>query len=416
MEYSIILKIAKDLLKFDKINYGKARVLTVAHDNDRSYLFQGKYYSPLMDTIEDDLKAMYGVSCISIARIISVIKGKKSYAKVFSPEGKFARALIEKKISGIFRQQNFPYSKWEEQTWGLILDEVSPQKVLAILPSRELCKACHDRGIWVADVQHGVIAKNHPWYGANFRSGESKELLPDGFLVWDIGSANVINEWALEKGISVRVIGNRWLARFKQINKDDFLVQEARSRIGEYLNRSNTKPYILISLSWGEDNTVKGEVPKLLEEVIRSTADRYNWLIRLHPNQIIGFATHEFNIFIKQFDSRLSGFAEWEIATRSPLPVVLGFTDLHISWMSSVALEAAQMGIKSALLNPRLNGIFKDDYFSEYNKLGIIDFVSYDGKVIKDWITENLNTKAQSKMEQQKNDTNYRELLDFIAE
>ena len=162
--YKIVFKIIKDCFRIDKMNYERADVLTVAHDIDRSYLYKGKYYAPLINTIEDDLKER-GVSSVSFARIISEIKGDKSHGTVYSPEGSFARALISKKVSSFFRKEKYPYSKAEEKVWAKIISKVQPKHILAIMPSRELCKVAHEKGIWVADVQHGIIADEHPWYG-----------------------------------------------------------------------------------------------------------------------------------------------------------------------------------------------------------------------------------------------------------
>ena len=55
MDLSIVRKIIFDCFKFEVIDHERARVLTIAHDNDRSLFHDGKYYSPLVDTIEDDL-------------------------------------------------------------------------------------------------------------------------------------------------------------------------------------------------------------------------------------------------------------------------------------------------------------------------------------------------------------------------
>ena len=55
MDYAIVRKILVDCLRRDREDYPRSNVLTVAHDNDRSLLHRGKFYSPLIDTIEDDL-------------------------------------------------------------------------------------------------------------------------------------------------------------------------------------------------------------------------------------------------------------------------------------------------------------------------------------------------------------------------
>src|SRR5690606_38495248 len=66
MELNIIGKILRDAIRIDRINWPQAPVLTVAHDIDRSYEYQGRWYAPLVSTIEDDL-AREGLASVSVA-------------------------------------------------------------------------------------------------------------------------------------------------------------------------------------------------------------------------------------------------------------------------------------------------------------------------------------------------------------
>lgn len=414
MDYAIVRKVLLDCFKVDREAYPRAPVLTVAHDNDRSLLHQGKYYSPLIDTMEDDL-AKSGIKCVSVARIISTIKGDLSYGDVHSPEGRFARALIQKRLRGLVSRNSYPYSSAEEKAWGSVLDKTGARKVFGILPSRELCVACHKRGIWVADVQHGVIADTHPWYGHAFRSGDPVEYVPSAFLCWDVGSEAVVSKWAYAKGVSTHVIGNRWLARFVADDQDDGLVSELSADYKRATAPSDQRNTILVSLSWGEDNIPNGFIVDGLEAAIKKTADRFRWLIRLHPNQVKGFATHEGPRFVEYFNDTLASCAEWEWTTRAPLPVVLKGVDLHLSWQSSVAIEAAQIGVKSALLNPRLRSPESHgDYYSHYRKLGLIDLVPETEADILAWIERNIDSKT-TRESFEHFDSEYRKVLRFLS-
>lgn len=413
MDFKIIGKIARDALRVDRVSYTKSEILTVAHDNDRSYNYNGKYYSPLIDTIEDDL-GRHGVRCQSVARIISTIKGDLSYGNVVSPEGGFARALVRKRASGLLKRGAYAYSKSEERVWASILAGIGARKVLAILPSRELCAACFNRGVWVADVQHGVIADGHPWYGEAFRAGEPPEWAPDAFLCWDQGSADVVNKWAKDGHHRSLIYGSRWVSRFLDKKTDDALVQELISKNQSQIDQLRQKPTILVSFSWGVYNIPNGIMVDQLADVIRDTSTKFNWQLRLHPNQIIGFASNESSQFVTFFNSRLKGHAEWEWATRSPLPIALSASDLHVSWNSSVAIEAAQMGIKSALLDPDLrSGSFRDDYYAYYHHAGMIDYVAEDRDTIMSWIEDNLGSKTIPEAFDEYN-KNYDKLIDFL--
>jgi hypothetical protein len=389
-------------------------VVTVAHDNDRSLLHDGRYYSPLINTMEDDL-ARRGTECVSVARIISRIKGPLSHGRVFSPEGRFARALVTKRLKGRFGKVDYPYSRMEESVWGDILDQTGAKKVFGIQPSRELCVAGRKRGVWVADVQHGVISESHPWYGERFRGRDPVEHLPHAFLCWDYGSERVISKWAQPKGIGTIVTGNRWVARFLHRDRHDTLVNKLFDRFEAETSKAPDRPTILVSLSWGDINIPNGFMVDALRNVIRSTGDRYQWRVRLHPNQIKGFATHEGRRFTAWQRENLDGHVEWELTTRSALPVILKSTDLHISWNSSVSIEAAQMGIRSALLDPRLRSpALKGDYYEYYRDNGMIELVEETEPSVHAWIERNIASKKSPENFDQF-DQAYRDLLQFLS-
>lgn len=417
MDKSIVLKILRDSIRIDHGRYPKSKVLTVAHDNDRSLNYKGRWYSPLIDTIEDDLRAR-DISCVSVARIISRIKGDIAYGNVYSPEGAFARALLVKRAAGVLKKGDYPYSRMEEAIWGDILDQTGARKVFGIQPSREMCVACHKRGVWVADVQHGVIGESHPWYGIRFRGHEPKEWLPSAFIVWDAGSAAVIDPWAMQKGIRTIVTGNRWVARFLDRQPEDKLVAELFERYGNTLVSPDrvSKPSILTTLSWGNYDIPNGFLPDAMCEVIRATADQYAWKVRLHPNQLSGFATHEGRLFQDFFEKNLKSHVEWEGPTRAPLPVVLSHSDVHVSWNSSVSIEAAQMGIRTALLDPALRDPQKrGDYYEYYRHKGMIDFVEPAANNIAGWLQENVKSKRAPENFDSYNHS-YSTLLEFLAD
>lgn len=394
LDIAIVSKIVRDLFRIDYVAYTNSKIVTFACDNDRSFLYNGTYYSPLIDTLEDDLRR-HGIECQSVARLSSNIKGSKSYGNVASPDGGFARALLQKRLKKLITpQERYPYSKWEERVWDAILEQTGAEKIVGILPSRELCNACHRRGIWVADIQHGVISETHPWYGQALRSGEPAEWAPDAFLCWDQESANVIDAWAEAKGSETIVAGNRWLSRFIRCAPDDTLVNSIITDNKEQLKALSGKPTILVSLSWGCSDLPNGFMADGLRDAICETSSDFNWLLRLHPNQLIGFASGESVKFFDFFEKHLSGHAAWQWASNAPLPVVLDAAGLHISWNSSVAIEASLMGIKSALLDPQLRSHGRSDYYANYQAAGFIDLVCAEAHEIIRWLDRHQNAHA----------------------
>ncbi len=415
MDRKLLKKLFRDVWRIDRVSYPQMPVLTVAHDTDRSYLHNGQWYSPLIDTIEDDLRAQ-GVSCVSVARVISEIKGDKAYGYVVSPEGGFARALLGKRLKGLLQRGRYPFSWQERAIWHDILQATGARFALAIQPSREMCSACHELGVWVADVQHGVIGQAHPWYGASFRRDDPPEQLPSAFLVWDEDSADVIRSWAQPGGPAAHIIGNRWLARFGKAALDDALVQSALQRFSAAMPPATGKPSILVTLSWGATDIPNGFVADALCEVMRRTSSQYRWLIRLHPNQINGFATQEGERFPDFYDRELKGHADWQAATRAPLPAVLRKTDLHICWNSSSCIEAAMLGIRSALLDPQLReGARWADYYASYRASGMVEVIDPTEAAIMSWIAKSLPV-SRTPPNQERDNACYARLLQQVAQ
>jgi hypothetical protein len=414
MDYSVVRKVLIDCFKFDSIDYERAEVLTLAYDTDRSFLYQGKYYSPLVDTPQDDLETR-GTHCVSVSRIISTIKGGLSHGNARAPEGRFARALITKRLKGVLQRGRYPFSGMEESIWADILDVTGAKKVIGMQPSRELCAAAHKRGVWVADVQHGVVAEQHPWYGEEFRAAEPREQLPDAFLCWDRGSERVTNVWAKARGIDTIPIGNRWLARFLRPDPHDQLANDV---LGKYARDAarlpNRRKTILVSLSWGEYTIPNGFIIDALERVIRKTSGEYLWLIRLHPNQLKGFATQEKARFVRYFESALQGHADWEVATKYPLPVILKHVDMHISWSSSVCIEAAQSGVKSALMDARLKLPIYDRYYEYYRGIGMVQMIEPTEADLDAWIARNSISRLPPE-DYTEFDRAYSKLIEFLA-
>ncbi|MGI9341898.1 MAG: hypothetical protein ACR2QV_03570 [Gammaproteobacteria bacterium] len=414
MDTAIVRKIAADCFRWDAIDYPRSDILTIAHDTDRSLLVDGKWYSPLIDTIEDDLRAR-GIECVSVARIASRIKGAIAHGRVYSPDGQFARALLGKRVKAALSRRGYPYSRMEESVWARIVDRVRPTKLFGIQPSRELCTVCKQRGIWVADVQHGIIGEAHPWYGEEFRRADPPAQVPDAFLCWDNTSAAVIDAWAGAQGAATVTIGNRWLARFLDFDPRDALVNRLNEEFESSEREADSRPAILVALSWGEVNIPNGFIVDGLRDAIRSTSDRYRWHIRLHPNQVAGFASDEGKRFIGYFNEQLRGHAEWEAATRSALPVVLAHSDLVISWNSSVSIEATQMGIPSAQLDPRFrSGEFAVDNYADYRKGGLIELVEESSASIQQWAANRTGLKRASESLDAYDDS-YDRLLNFLA-
>jgi hypothetical protein len=272
--------------------------------------------------------------------------------------------------------------------WQNILNVANPACVISTHPGLGLCRAGKMKGIPIYDFQHGVINDQHPWYGKNYRANMMPRDLVDGFLCWDEQSASTLRKWAPQKGIVVKVVGNPWFSRFMYPAPDDLLVQEA---LGAGHIFSNGRPNVLVSLQWGmmvSSASNDGFMVDALKKTILETSDSFNWLLRLHPVQMRGPEKKiSFNYLINTFGHLNS--VEWQQSSELPLPVILNQTDLHVTDSSTVVVEAAWLGIRSAVLNIDISpGGVAESYFFYERDIGLAEVVPPETNAIKQWLSD----------------------------
>jgi hypothetical protein len=369
-------------------------VLLVRGDANCGYNYQGKAYAHLLDSM-GDLCVMRGLVTRFIAKPYSKLTGIHAHNSPVS----FNRAAL---IIGLGRRVvrlvrgRANADEWANKRrvhiWGRILQKANPHYVIGIQPDVGLCRASKINGVPVYDLQHGVIADEHRWYGKKYRFNTPPEDLPDGFLCWDETSAAILRKWTLQKGIGVRVIGNPWFARFLLKDPSDSLVKE--SSIARRIFNNN-KPVVLVSLQWGLTFVYKyagfnGVMADALEKAILETAGSYNWLLRLHPVQLRGPEKDMVQSYLTRTFGHLAS-VEWRVCSELALPVVLQQVDLHITEHSTIVVEAGWMGVYSALLSSQIcpGGELENIYLHE-RKLGLATVLPQDTDIIKRWIAETL--------------------------
>lgn len=394
----------------------KGDVVLIRHDNDCGYTYHGKAYAPLIDTI-GDLCINHNLVIKTVATPFSHLTGKRAHQAPVSINRTTARLLLGKKVIQLLKGHKAG-EEWffhhQIHLWDQILEKISPRYVIGIQPDRYLCRAAKRKNIPVFDLQHGIIADEHPGYGQNYQCLQATEDLPDGYLCWDTQSTEVISKWARLKGIRVLTIGNPWFIRFIKNSTEDDLVTEAFST--STLTRSN-RPNILISLSWGmedlyPDRSVNGVIPDVLEEVIHDTENSYNWILRLHPVQMRGSERSMVYEYLKKTFG-IDKAKYWLETSEIPLPVVLGVTDLHITDLSTVVVEAAWMGIRSGILSEHMTkGGKYESYFMPERIRGMAEELDQDPDRIKKWIADTLS-KGREKCFMEEYDQN---LEMFITE
>ena len=334
---------------------GSCDVLLVRHDNDCGYIFNGKAYAQLIDSF-GDLCQSKGLHIQSVATPFSVLSGSRAYYspvtynqtyKITEFLQNFIRIMKGKKTGKDWSNSRL------ETLWMNIFAKARPKVVIGIQPYVYICRAAKKMNIPIYDLQHGVINNDNVWYGEKYRDSTPPEDLPDGFLCWDEQSVATIEKWGKKKGLNVLNVGNPWFSRFITIEPEDRLVHEA---LGHRTLPGGDLPRILVSLQWDmrdyyQEKTFNGVIIDALEKAILDTSEIYHWTLRLHPVQLRG---EERERTLKYLTDTFGGekSQEWLQMSQLPLPVVLQQTDLHITDLSTVVIEAAWMGVRSALLNP----------------------------------------------------------------
>jgi hypothetical protein len=372
----------------------KSDVLVVRHDANCGYNYKGMVYSPIIDTIVD-ICFSRGVSVQSVASPYSKLVGTQAYNSPVTFNRSFIFvALFGRVVTLLIGDKKG--AEWVTRNraniWLKILQSVDPKIVISIQAEPALCRAGRMMGISVYDYQHGVIDRKGKWYGELLTKSKSSDL-PHGFLCWDQPSAEALSGWAAEKGSSVTVVGHPWFQRFSNVSADDSLAEAATREYGRIFN--DEKPVILVALQWGlhihyyPEETFNKVLCDALESVIKSTNNKYNWLLRLHPVQLRG----EEGVYCERYlTAQFSGMTvEWKKASNIPLPILLAQTDLHITDMSTVVVEASWFGIPSALLNPFLNKGGRLEGLYEHERVsGIATLVPQNSDSIISWIEEHL--------------------------
>lgn len=370
-------------------------VLLVRHDFDCGYTFQNKAYSPILDSIADRLSE-HGMNCQAIAIPYSQLIGAKAHYSPIAINRFFFKTAIFTYLFKIFLGRKIAYI-WKKQKresfWGYLLKKTCAKFVLSIGSDQELISACKKQNVFFYEVQHGLISQNIDIIQYLRTKNNEGKPLGNGFLCWDQASAKHFQTLKIEN-YDIRIIGNPWVLRHFYNAPQDLLVQNGKKQLRNLGLLTSGKPNILVTLQWGMKKfySIPNDVmPECLEETILDTANTYNWLIRLHPVTLRGYKKNKVLSYLKKKFGNLPT-VEWENSTKLSLPILLASTDLHITFSSSVVIEATWFGVFSAVLNPLANSqeVWGDAFIEQIN-LGLAKIISQDSFKIKQWISENLN-------------------------
>lgn len=343
------------------------------------------YYSPQVNVLTNELT-----------------KRGYTYLVVAKPFGHLDRSLVKDRalnLSATYSRHailKFFFPNVRTIFWKKVFKKSKPKRIIAVMPSEGMCNAAHQLNIWLADLQHGVITQSHPYYGTSFVLTKKSHNLPSCFLLWNKNSELVISAWKNEKHVETFIIGNLAFLEPLLLPKSNLL------------NNIEPKDFILITLQWGLERTPNAEIffykNLITQELIKviNLNSHYNWLIRLHPVQQKD-AEYIFNqlskVLPKEVIERSKRYAS------SPLLSILLQSKLHVTYNSSVTIEAACIGVKTILLDKRLQvGSLLEDYF--------LDEKNHGSAVVVDDREKDIDLNIEKIL---KNNTN-RQSCDFLED
>lgn len=177
-----------------------------------------------------------------------------------------------------------------------------------------LVRACNLKGIKVLDVQHGYLGMDHAAYNNILTLKSSYK--PNGFCVFDEGTAKYIKNLAGDSYLEI----TNW-KHLKSFHRKP--------------NDNKKRKRVLYSLQWGTP------IPDKLKVIVLNY-ENVDWVFRMHPLE------SKVREDIKEIVTMKHVMIEPPCIN---LVDSLLASDVHITWNSSLCLEAEQLGVISFFLS-----------------------------------------------------------------
>lgn len=405
-----IIKILRDINFKDSINDLKeCDILFFCHDVDRSIVLNNRAYSPLIDSIRDELEHL-GYNCESVSLPWSVLTGNKAHGTPIC----INRSLIFRKfISYFFKITRLNIFFEVETVYNKILKKTAAKLIISIGCPDDLCLEARSNKIFHVELLHGIGYTTIPW---GWSSKETK-FMPQGILALD----DISNKTFIpleSKGITIKTIPHPFLKRFFGL--------ELNKIPSEWLPKKNNavkwKKEILISLQWAYagdhgpyveyENILKnGLFYEEIEQIVSEEKDIL-FRFRFHPVQL---KNKKYKFLIQFMDDFVARYpnSEWKESSFLPYPSVIINCDGNISMSSMSCYDAAAFGVNSLMLCPTIlpGGIY-EDWFLDLEKEGYLIKSKVIYEFIHDWI---LKTKKQKlRLLELNNQDNWNVALDWM--
>lgn len=273
-----------------------------------------------------------------------------------------ARALALAMVQWLQRELDYAYADFppeldayltglwiEKEQLGGLLAANRPRLVITsctyLRPTLSMTWAARERGVLVADAQHGGNGPFHMGY-THWRDvpDQGYRLLPDLYLVWDAVSANNVGRWLPQQGTrpSIAVSGRFDL----EATRRAALGPEGRSPL-ELATHGSART-ILVTL---QPLPSTGLTPLLIAVMKAAPAD-WTWLIRSHPMAV---AWKRADMLPATIEAALREHgiarAESQLSTALPLAAILPLVDHHLTGFSGTVQECAAFGISTTFVH-----------------------------------------------------------------
>lgn len=339
----------------------KRSALLFAHDFARGGEVNGKAYSYLIDSVDDELSLM-GIDSMQLCLPNSSLFGDKTYKNAQSIQQLFEftnrckknlESLGSKFLSKILKQI-LPCSDYSVYVYALRITKA--KFVIALNTPKGLSQAGRNLNRPILELMHGIGYTEGSSYLQRFKKNPNS--LPSHILTLDkITTQNLLK--ININNIKIIEINHPW---YKNIGTQKNKLAEVQyskyqelSRISSYFKKS-----IIVSLQWGYDGTIDG-FPKLpdgllvneLLPLIELTKESVFWMIRRHPVQI---RSPHYDHQIDKLDDIVSKYpnCEWRLSTTCPLNYLCQIADGHITMSSMTAYDCSLMGVKTTFVCPSL--------------------------------------------------------------
>lgn len=357
-------------------------VLLFCHDVDRPLSLAGQAYSPLLDSVCEDLQSR-GLRCLSIAHPGSILTGNKAYNSPLSMNRSFNVYRIVKKIYSLV-SLHFLHAK---SPYELLFERTKAKVAITIGCSDELCKTARRLGVVHMELIHGIGFTTIPWAWDQ----KGVQHLPQIVLTLDMTSAITFDKLN-QNDVLVKCIPNPFWKRFLGKNH----VKVPKEWMPNELKGSQFNKVILVSLQYGYagDHAEFVEFSGILknglffdeiERLITEHTDVY-WRFRFHP---VHMRSDNYGHLIRFMDDFVAKYpnVEWRESSKLPFPSVAVSCDGNITMSSMSCYDAAAFGLKSLMLCPTLQpGMINESFFSDLESEGYVVKARPDYLQIKEWV------------------------------